>query len=100
MFHVKHWKENEVKGMKKVATLERTLTTVGMFETFKATLEINGMDLEKAEFYVYAQNGNCIIYDVSVNDIEDMLPFFNAMMDNHIEVDFNTDNQCVDIVLQ
>ena len=37
-------------SLKKVATLERTLTTVGMFETFKATLEINGMDLEKPNF--------------------------------------------------
>ena len=86
--------------MKKVATLERTLTTVGMFETFKATLEINGMDLEVTRFYVYAGNGNCIIAEVDVDDIEDMLPFFNCMFDNHIEVDFNTDNQCVDIVLQ
>lgn len=74
--------------MKKVATLERTLTTVGMFETFKATLEINGIDLKIARFYVFS-NGRIIIAEVDVDDIENMLPFFNALYETSIEVDFD-----------
>lgn len=90
--------------MKKIATLEKTLTTVGMFETFKAILEINGVNLDIARIYVYVKDTkNCIIAEVDIDDLETMLPFFNCMFDNHVEVDFNVDDEnahYVHIVLQ
>ena len=92
----------KVIDMKK-QTLEHTLTTIGLFPTFKATLILKGVNLDIARFYVYTtDNYSTLISEADIDDIEDMLPFFNALYERRVEVNINIEDNTehyVEIIL-
>lgn len=80
-------------------TLTHTLTTSGLFPTFKATLILEGVNLDIARFYVYTtDNYSTLISEADIDDIEDMLPFFNAIYEKRVEVNTNTEDNAVHYV--
>lgn len=66
--------------LKMYQTLRETLTTKKLFPTFKATLQLQGVDFSKAKFYVYkAFDGKDILSDLTIENMEELLPFFNKL---------------------
>ena len=80
-------------------TLAHTLTTSGLFPTFKATLMLEGVNLDIARFYVYTtDNYSTLVSEADIDDIENMLPFFNAIYEKRVEVNITTEDNTVHYV--
>lgn len=83
-------------------TLIQTLTSTNgrLFPTFKATLSMLDIDLEKAEFCIYTEKGwGTLANDISIDELENMLPFFSRINENYVDIEWNTENHCVGITL-
>lgn len=80
-------------------TLAHTLTTYGLFPTFKETLVSEGVDLDIASFYIYTtDNYSTLVSEADIDDIENMLPFFNAVYEKRVDINISTEDNMIHFV--